>query len=303
MRRLNLTFFVELGSALKPLSVLPRWVDQEGDHEAEFSAFNLKMYECRRLLGTLLQEEVIPLAIPASRPNAEKLLELMKSIRKQDHATGSDVWDVYWHARTLETLLHGELAVQSVYHIWPKRAFDTNLLIDKATALFSPEVQAWFTPDETYNIEQAGKCIAFETPTAAGFHLIRAAESVIRRYYAIVVGTVPAVKARNWGAYIKKLREHGADPKILHALEQIKDLHRNPVVHPEVQLSLEEAVSLVGITESIVSAIFADIAARKAAQMAAQPSLALVASGSSSASQNKLAAHYLSPSLDEPIPF
>jgi hypothetical protein len=294
LKRLNLAYFVELGSALKPLSRPPRWTEEEGDHEAEFSCFTLTMHEGRQILSTLLQDDVIPLAIPASRLAAQKLVDLLTAIRRNEASiSGADVWDVYWQARTLETLLHGELAVQSVYHFGPKRAFDTNLLIDKATALFSQEVQSLFSPDESYNIEQAGKCIAFEMPAAAGFHLIRAAESVIRRYYAAIVGIMPPVKNRNWSAYVRVLRTHGGEPKILQAIEEIKDIHWNPVLHPEVQLSLEEAMSLVGIVERVISAIFADIAARGASQWIAHSALALVSSGGSETMPNRMAALHL----------
>lgn len=299
MKRLNLTFFMELGAALRPLSTLPSWADQEEYNAERFSDFRLQVYEARRVVSELLQENSIPLAIPASRPAAKSLLEALTSASRTTDLTRAHVWDVFWKIRPLVTLLHGELAVQSIYHIWPKRAFDTNLLIDKATALFSKEIQDWFTENETYNVEQAGKCIAFETPTAAGFHLMRAAESVIRRYYALVVGHPPATKDRNWGAYIRVIRKHGGDARILHAIEQIKDLHRNPVIHPEAQLTLAEAVSLIGITESIVGAIYSDMMQREAAEKAAQPSLALVAGGSG----NTLRTLGVVPNLDEPIPF
>ena len=180
------------------------------------------------------------------------------------------MWDVYLKVEPLQTLLYGELAVQSVYHIWPKRAFDINLLIEKATELFSKEVQEWLTADERYNIGQAGKCVAFEIPTAAGFHLIRGAESVIRRYYTVVVGVEPALKMRNWGAYIKNIKKCGGDARVIHALEQIKDLHRNPVIHPAIELRIEEAISLIGITESVISSIYSDMMVREA--KARQPS-------------------------------
>jgi hypothetical protein len=259
MKRLNLTFFMELGAALSPLAEIPPAEPSEDD----FTTFRVLLIRAMRPLATLLNDEQIPLAIPASRPEAANLRKLFEDSNKQSALSRGDMWQVYWCADRLRTLLHGELAVQSVYHIWPKRAFDINLLIEKATSLFSKDVQAWMSDDERYNISQAGKCVAFETPTAAGFHLIRAAESVIRRYYKVVVGTEPALKMRNWGTYIKFLKTCGGDAKVIHALEQIKDLHRNPVIHPDVALTLEEAISLIGITESIISAIHSDMLARE----------------------------------------
>lgn len=83
----------------------------------------------------------------------------------------------------------------------------------------------------------------------------------------MVVGEVPTVKMRSWGVYIRLLKGAAADAKVLAAMEQVKDLHRNPVMHPELQLSVEEALSLLGIIESLIMAIFRDMQAR--AQVAA----------------------------------
>ena len=68
---------------------------------------------------------------------------------------------------------------------------------------------------------------------------------------------------RNWSAYIKTLRECGADEKVVLILDQIKDLHRNPIIHPEQRLTNDEALSLIGIMDSAVTAIIADMKQRK----------------------------------------
>ena len=59
------------------------------------------------------------------------------------------------------------------------------------------------------------------------------------------------------------LRNCGADAKVLAILEQIKDLHRNPVIHPEVELSNDDAQSLIGIMDSAITAIVADMKHRR----------------------------------------
>ena len=168
-------------------------------------------------------------------------------------------------AAKLNGTLESELAVQQVYHPTRKRAFNLDLLVANATAIFSDDVQAEMDADEQDNIVQAGRCLAFEIPTAAAFHIFRAAESVMRRYYVAVVGTVPTKKI-NWGAYLKNLKNHGgADPKILHSLEQIKDLYRNPTIHPETKYTPEEALSLVGLAENLISSMVREIRQRAAA--------------------------------------
>jgi transposase-like protein len=93
-----------------------------------------------------------------------------------------------------------------------------------------------FHVDSTRHIQEAAKCLAFEIPTAAAFHIFRCAESILRRYYEAVVGKLPKRQMRNWGSYIRYLKECGADVRVITILEQIQDLHRNPVIHPETRM-------------------------------------------------------------------
>lgn len=48
-----------------------------------------------------------------------------------------------------------------------------------------------------------------------------------------------------------------ADPKVWSALDQLTKLHRNPVVHPEHVLTMDEAVTIFGLAQSAVSAMLA----------------------------------------------
>jgi hypothetical protein len=81
---------------------------------------------------------------------------------------------------------------------------------------------------------------------------------------------MPKPKMRNWGTYIKNLKACGVNPKVVSILEQIKDLYRNPIIHPETRLDIEEALSLLGIAESAISAMVMDIVARQAAKASNQ---------------------------------
>lgn len=255
MRRLNLAFFMQLGAALDAIN------DFGMATSPEQPQWTYKVAQAQQMLIGLLSAEV-PLSIPASTLEVNSLLrqiEAFKGTPESERKTDLGIW---MQAGKVKTLIEGELAIQAVYYVMPKRAYDTSRLVDYGAAVFSNEIQQWLTDEEMYDVLQAGKCIAFEVPTAGGFHLIRAAESVIRRYYRVVVGTLPKPKMRSWGTYVKKLRECGADPKVVAAIEQVKDFHRNPVMHPEEQLSGEEAVSLLGIVESLVSAIYRDLESR-----------------------------------------
>ena len=69
-------------------------------------------------------------------------------------------------------------------------------------------------------------------------------------------------KYRNLGNYIKKLDElEAGDEKVRATLRQIKDLHRNTLVHPEDVLTMDEAINLLGIIRSAVAAMLKAIPA------------------------------------------
>jgi len=160
----------------------------------------------------------------------------------------------------LNFVLEADLAHQAVYHVYPKRAYSTEKLIDDASSIMSKNVVSNLTDGERFDINQAGKCLAFEVPTAAAFHIFRALDSILRRY-------VSALGAenfqQNWGSYIKAAIDNGGEEKVVAVLRQLKDLHRNPIIHPEISLDIESGLSLLGIAESAISLMIGDIAGRK----------------------------------------
>jgi hypothetical protein len=71
------------------------------------------------------------------------------------------------------------------------------------------------------------------------------------------------------GVYLKKMRDTKVGAaKVLAILQQIKDLHRNPLAHPDETLTLEEAVGLFGIVQSAINAMLKDIPMPKPAPIA-----------------------------------
>jgi hypothetical protein len=76
----------------------------------------------------------------------------------------------------------------------------------------------------------------------------------LHRYYDAVMAGVPRPEGRNMGDYIAKMREHKkGDDKVLSALKDLKDLHRNPIIHPEDSLeNIDEAIALLGSIQAAV---------------------------------------------------
>jgi hypothetical protein len=43
------------------------------------------------------------------------------------------------------------------------------------------------------------------------------------------------------------------DDKVVEAIKQMTKLHRNPLIHPEVILSVEEAIGTIGMARSVIA--------------------------------------------------
>jgi hypothetical protein len=125
-------------------------------------------------------------------------------------------WNVYpvrEAAKEFETVLRNECHIMDTYFLTQKGTYSTVDLVEHAHFQV-PEPTRSKLPDLTkQDFDQGGKCIAFDVPTAAAFHLLRGTETVIREYYEVVVpGPKKATpKMRNWGTYIRLLKSHGAD--------------------------------------------------------------------------------------------
>ena len=273
MIRMNPYYFYNLGVVLKPLESL-----KDGDLMADVI---IDLYIANGAVERLF-DGFYPFRACVNTGN--KLYEAVQAVidkyntEKMEKLDFAGSYRITSAAKEFQTILAAEMQTLDTYHASPKALYSTQDLIERAEIIL-PETTRADVPGETIReIKHAGRCLAFELPTACGFHTVRATEAVIREYYRTVVGTVPKVKARNWGAYIKRLRERNADAKIITVLEQIKDTYRNPIVHPEDVLEMEDAIILFGMAGGVIVSMMKDIASRKAAagkaKLSAVPSTA-----------------------------
>ena len=269
MKRINNDTFFQFGKALAPLASL-----QAGKKMSEVM---FSVYGATNWLDWFLQDKVVPLNVCKGPGYAlSRSLNDVTAILNQENADltkpieAQQVYEISNNLKNFETVLSAELQTSDTYFISQTGIYSTPDLIEKAERVF-PESTRKHIPDHAIkDIRQAGKCLAFDLPTAAAFHMLRATEALIREYYGIVVGHLPRMQSRNWGRYISHLREHGADIKILAALDQIREMHRNPLMHPEDFLSADEAATLFGVVQGVIVSMAADIEKRKS------PSLSLV---------------------------
>ena len=253
MIRINLSYIFKIREGLLPLIKL------EG--EKSFDDIFLDLISGFQILRSIFDGEVYRFI--TCQQSANRLYSLLEKVTQNKESNiGIDTWQIAELAKAAQAFdmaLSDELGTMPSYLVSPKGGYDVNVLISNPEALFPIDL-AKLVPETKYDIEQAAKCLAFEVPTAAGFHLHRINESVLQRYWEIVTNGATHPKQRNMGVYLTELkRRRKGEAKVKTTLQQIKDLHRNPILHPEQSLTLQDAIELLGIIVSVVSKMLTTI--------------------------------------------
>lgn len=242
MIRLSLPYVYGLAAAIEPLGTIKIG--------AKFSDYWLEMLTARNEVDTLINRSIFSGALRSSHQHGQNLIDGLKNYLEP--ANANNLFDTYqvsainWQLNQFKTVLLAEMTTLNAHFVTQKRGYDTTALMEFAEVIFPPDLSAK-VPAAIPDIREAGKCISFELSTAAGFHLHRANESILHRYYDAVTGGKPPPDTRNIGDYLKKLKEHGVgDARLIAALKDLKDLHRNPLIHPDQSLeSVDEAIALL----------------------------------------------------------
>jgi hypothetical protein len=156
--------------------------------------------------------------------------------------------------KDLRQTLEAELKGLNAYIISPKR-IDVERLVGDVSSLFAPGVYESLSDICRLDLSEAGKCIAFERPTAAAFHMMRAAEEALRRYYCHFVKR-ERLSPMMWGPMVKALQVHrrAKSNGTLHAnLDNIRLSFRNPTQHPDKIYDIQEAQDLWALTVEAIS--------------------------------------------------
>lgn len=250
MIRLNVGFFYDLGKKMHPLSEL-----QPDDKIIEVLG---SLYAARAAVQGLLDSHFLAPAIRSSIGPGTQLVTAIDNVTNNtdlQQLLGIEPFNISNALNTFEGALTAELTVAEAYFVSRKAGYDSSVLTQQGELMF-PLAMGEKVPEAVADAKEASKCLAFELPTACGFHSMRTVESVLRKYWDRVMEGEERPKQNNMGDFLREFEKRGTgDKKVRAALKQIKDLHRNPLVHPEVILSVEEAVALFGIAVSAITAM------------------------------------------------
>jgi hypothetical protein len=256
MERLELQSFYELGGHLANLenaTKLPRdvkWNLATLDSlitalaaVVESKALPLMTEAAQNLLDTInaLLDDVMPWQEASDPPNDEVLAKIREQI-----ASFKSVLTPQWKR------IHA-------YRVTPKGLMDPSALIERPHDAFDSE-QWKHLPDIVHSDwNSACRCLAFDLPTASGFHVLRCIEAVALNYLDKLQVPKPTKGNCNLGSYLDLLKQNKASPDTVDAAHLIRRLYRNPLMHPEDTLTSREALNLLNVCGAMIQALLDDM--------------------------------------------
>lgn len=271
MEKLNLPIFYELGAELNPLTEMN--IGPETRLDAIVASFSVERH-VRFLLesfSTLCVCRIAGEELLAAIDNVTQWFrdtsKELDEVKKPSTSTDIIFAQVIGKAKKFETVLSAELQTLATYHVTQKGIYSTTDLIDHAENILPLAVLEKIGVEVVEEIRQSGRCLAFDCATASAFHIMRASEAVMHEYYISVCKPKPKPQKRlsSWGAYIAELQKSNDPnvPEVIAMIQQIKDRHRNLIMHPEVVLSPDEAFTLFEIAQAAIIAMADKLPAAK----------------------------------------
>jgi len=150
----------------------------------------------------------------------------------------------------------------NVAFIVTDKRMDVRKLLDDVAGLFAPGVFSKLPEIAMHDFAECGKCVAFERPTAAAFHCLRATEAVLRHYYCSLVRRGRAQLL--WGPMVNSLARSRKKPPavLLSNLDNIRQSFRNPTAHPEARYDISEVQDLFNLCIEAVNRMLRDLDSR-----------------------------------------
>ena len=159
----------------------------------------------------------------------------------------------------LKTILTRECPTLPLFFIPPKGLHRTADLIRQADLIFPEEVRKLLPNNAIEEIRQAGKALAFDIFTSYAFHMMRAAEILIRSLVRDYYPNALKGSQRNLGQYVRLLADNGADPELVRFLDELVRVERNEGIHPEKLLSEVDAEVIVTAARGAIIAAVRDL--------------------------------------------
>lgn len=218
----------------------------------------------------LASEEFRPID---SREKADRFLETIRTYMKEfDRDDAPEDPDTLYdqHQPFVEKMLEAGSAFQKAFEIeltdmltylLPEQGlFNVRNLMNAKEHVYDKETRWKLTDLSLEDIQAAGKCLSFELPTACGFHILRATESVVKQYLKHLGATDEQVaQMKSWNDFANGIVPRGGSASIARVIQMKREFDRNPIMHPERTLDLVEANTLFATCQMLILSILKEL--------------------------------------------
>jgi hypothetical protein len=262
MKRVHLFELYQCGGAVK---ILGRMTP-----ETKPSDLQADLYVVDSWLKWLLDKNRDHIPIHDARDDAEKLRQFIAAFLRlpEGEAIGTTKYQLLQAVfARFESILDAELGKLPVYYITRLLGYDTDILLGNGRAVLTQSTLDWLPEEAATGFDEGARSLVLKQATAAGFLLLRAVEDVMHNYYDVLSNGAPRPARRNMGDYIDALEKiPSVSLEMLEVLRSIKNLRRNPLMHPEHRLEMDDAVATFDVAKSAISAM-----ARQAREHSSKP--------------------------------
>jgi hypothetical protein len=275
MRHINPYKLYELGSKLHGLfnvRAQTRVADMFGP-----------LTDAQNLLDGLIKGDPFPLEF--ARPEAEKLLQQigslfnkyfidadkqLKLMNNEDRVDSHELSLIQTQLYRFEQVLAAELLRGVQYRPDRLGLYNMNDLAEHATLAFPEGLRKALPQAVQVEFETAARAMAFDLPTAAVIHLLRALDILFLRYGDLYLGSHEGKAERNYNQTLKKLTTMAdsdntaahPDARVLQMMGDIKDQYRAPLLNPDSKADKEDALALFHLTTSVMTLMLQSLAER-----------------------------------------
>jgi hypothetical protein len=255
---INLWGFYAIGGNVRRLNVLTA--------ETKLADAHIYLTEAEFALNYLLYDSAMVPLVECRGIGNDLWVQITENIKRavetpQEPLGASAVTALQKALNAFDIVLRNTLAFVPAYCVTPKGILSSVKLVNNAEEMFNPPVLLRMSKIAIGDVSAAGRCLAFNLPTSAGFHIIRALEAVVVDYIVRKTGARPT--KRDLGSYVDTLKKEKASDDVVFIIDQIRRLHRNPLMHPEDVLNADEAMDLFLLCRSAINTTISDMESKK----------------------------------------
>jgi len=257
MYTLNLEYFFFLGAELQVLERLrpdPPAL-QQTVQDLAYTAVGLQNF---------IDSQLISSELPKSKHEAEPLLKVIAETLAMWSTHEAEDWKnrlalVGETYKVFRSVLASELRDLSTLAASANAlGYSSKTLLSRPEEILPPSARGVMPKSAFDDFARALECLVWEQWTAAGFHVLRATETVMIVYLENLGGTIP--DEITWAKLIAKIgATRKAPPRMCSRLDHLRDHDRNELFHPGRFLDEDECHEVFDSAKNALAAMLRDL--------------------------------------------